>query len=77
MSRKGLRRFIRRLADREEITYQQAIKHVLPSADKNLVYSLHKKRNKGKSSKKPKFDDGAKDLARLQRLEEMLGNYIM
>jgi hypothetical protein len=52
MSKKKLRRFIKRLAERKGISTEEALRIHLGEFDKNTYFSLHKKRNKGILRKK-------------------------
>jgi len=54
MSNKRTRRFLKRLARRKNISYQEAIEQHLGEINKNTLYSLKKKRNKGIKRKRDK-----------------------
>jgi hypothetical protein len=54
-SNKKLRRFLKRLAARRGISYAEAIqRHLGGEVDKNIKYSLYKRRNKGRKRKQEK-----------------------
>ena len=56
MSNKKSRRFLKRLARRKDLSYDEAIEQHLGEINKNTQYSLKKKRNKGIKRKRARED---------------------